>query len=146
MSKSTIIIDGAGATASLGSRDIEDIVSIAFSLFGEREEIDLTTIEATKYKQKMLGDLQKISDITITKKSDPVNDAALYSTDSEALVIGYKIGKATEKEATFYTQLKSISNSQVERSKGDGVNVDLIFYVTNLNGLTETGPAITTPA
>lgn len=145
MSKSTIIIDGAGVTVSLGGSSIADIVSVSFSVFGERPEIQLTTIDATKYKQKLLGDLQKISDIVVTKKSDPTNDAALYSTSSQALVIAYKIGKATTKNITFYVQLKNISNSQVERSPSDGVNVDLNFYVTNLSSLTETGPAITTP-
>jgi len=143
MSKSTIIIDGEGVTATLNATGINDIVSVAFSVFGERQEIDLTTIDATKWKMKLLGDLQKITDIVITKKSDPTNDLALYSTSSEALAITYKIGKSTGKTITYYAQLKSISNSDVERSPADGVNVDLNFYVTNLSSLTETGPAIT---
>lgn len=145
MSKSTIIIDGASVTASLGGNTISDIVSVSFSLFGERPEIDLTTIDATKYKMKLLGDLQKISDVVITKKSDPENDADLYSTDSEALVIAYKIGKSGTRNLTMYGQLKSISNSTVERAPSDGVNVDLNIYITNLSSLTETAPAITTP-
>lgn len=146
MSKATIIIDGAGVTASLGGDEITDINSVAFATFGERDEIDLTTIDATKYKQKLLGDLQKISDITINKKSDPVHDAGLYSTDSEDLVINYKIGKTTAKVLTFKAQLKSISAGTVERAPGSGVNVDLVFFVTNLDSLTETGPAITAGA
>ncbi|MFQ3578669.1 MAG: hypothetical protein SNJ71_00835 [Bacteroidales bacterium] len=145
MSKTSIIIDGAGVTVTFGGTTIEDINSVAFSVFGERNEIDLTTIDATKWKMKLLGDLQKIPDITINKKSDPTNDAALYGTSSQPLVISYKIGKNTTKNITFYAQLKSISPSSIERAPGDGVNVDLVFYVTNLSDLTETGPAITTP-
>ena len=146
MSKSTIIIDGSGVTATLNGSALADINTIAFGVFGERDEIDLTTIDATKWKTKLLGDLQKISDITINKKSAPTEDAALYSTDSQALVIRYKIGKSSNRDITFYVQLKSISNSQIERAPGTGVNVDLVFYVTNLDSLTETAPAITTPA
>jgi hypothetical protein len=145
MSKATIIIDGASAAATLGSSSIADINSIAFAVAGDRPEINLTTIDATKFNVKLLGKLQKISDIVINKKSDPSADSALYSTASEALVIDYKIGKATAKKITFYAQLKSISASTIERAPGDGVNVDLTFFVTNLNALTETGPAITTP-
>lgn len=145
MSKATIIIDGASAAATLGSTSISDINSIAFSVAGDRPEINLTTIDATKFNVKLLGKLQKISDIVINKKSDPTADAGLYSTSSEALVIDYKIGKATAKKITFYAQLKSISASTIERAPGDGVNVDLTFFVTNLSSLTETGPAITTP-
>jgi len=145
MAKTTIIVDGAGVTATLGGTTIADINSVAFSPFGERDEIDLTTIDATKYKVKLLGDLQKISDIVINKKSDPTNDAALYSTSSQALVIAYKIGKSGTRNITFYAQLKGISSSTVERAPADGVNVDLTFYVTNLSTLTETAPAITTP-
>lgn len=85
MAKTSIIIDGAGITATFNSVPIADINSVSFSVFGERDEIDLTTIDATKWKQKLLGDLQKISDIVITKKSDPTNDSALYSTSSQAL-------------------------------------------------------------
>ncbi len=145
MSKLTIVIDGADAEITLGSTTLEDVNTIAFSIFGERNEINLTTIDATKFKQKLLGDLQKITDIVVNKKSDPTNDALLYSTDVEELTIGYNIGKATPKTATFYAQLKSISNSTLERAPGDGVNVDLNFYVSNLKGaaMTETAPAIT---
>jgi hypothetical protein len=145
MSKATIIIDGAGVTATLGSTSIADINSVAFSMFGERPEIDLTTIDATKFNVKLLGQLQKIPDITINKKSDPTADAALYSTSSQALAIAYKIGKTTSKLATFYVQLKSVSAGTIERAPGEGVNVDLTFFVTNLSGTTETGPAITAP-
>lgn len=146
MSKSTIIIDGAGVTASLGGTGIEDINTIAFSVFGERSEINLTTIDATKWKVKLLGDLQKITDIVINKKSDPENDAALYSTDSEDLVINYKIGKSTAKVLTYKAQYKGASRSTVERAPGDGINVDLTFFITNLDSLDETGPAITAGA
>ena len=65
--------------------------------------------------------------------------------DSQALVITYKKGRSTNQAATFYVQLKDISNSDIEREPGDGVNNELTFYVTNLSSLTETGPAITTP-
>lgn len=144
MSKATIVIDGAGVTAALAAHTITDINTVAFSLFGERDEINLTTIDATKFKQKLLGDLQKVTDIVINKKSDPINDPALYSTDVEALVINYFIGKATNKKVTYYAQLKSINNSTVERAPGDGVNVDLNFYVSNLKdaAMTETAPVI----
>jgi len=150
MAKTTIIIDGAGVTATLGTGGvISDINTISFGVFGERSEIDLTTIDATKFKTKLLGDLQKIQDIVINKKSSPAEDVALYNTDSESLAIAYKIGKSTNKVITFYVQLKSISPSNVERAPGNGVNVDLTFFVTNIDAkatMVETAPAITTPA
>jgi hypothetical protein len=145
MSKSTIIIDGASCTVTLGGTAIADINTISFTTFGERDVIDLTTIDATKFKTKLCGELQKIPDIVINKKSNPTDDAALYNTASQALVINYKIGKSTSKAVTFYAQLKGISASSVARASGDGVNVDLTFFVTNLSSLVETGPAITTP-
>ena len=55
MSKTSIVIDGAGVTGSLGGVAISDINTVAFSLFGERDEINLTTIDAVKYKVKLLG-------------------------------------------------------------------------------------------
>ena len=145
MSKATIMIDGANATVALGGTTLEDVNTIAFSLFGERDEINLTTIDATKYKMKLLGDLQKVTDIVVNKKSDPINDPGLYSTSVEALVINYYIGKATSTTVTFYGQLKSISNSTLERAPGDGVNCDLNFFVSHLKdaAMTETAPAIT---
>lgn len=142
MAKANIIISGQGVTAVLGSTNIEDINTLSFSIFGERSDIDLTTIDATKYKMKLLGDLQKIPDITVNKKSAPVDDAALYSVSSELLTITYKQGQSDDYTAKFYAQLKNVSNSEVERAPGDGVNVDLVFYITNLNNLVETAPAV----
>ena len=147
MSKSTIIVDGAGVTVSIGEHDLEDVVQVAFGVFGERKPIDLTTIDATKYKTKLFGDLQKLTDIVITKKSDPVNDLLLYDTDSVACAITYKIGKSTNKTLTEYVMVKSVKKSKVTR--GGSENVDVVCYVTNLDAIAtmaETGPAITTPA
>lgn len=146
MAKTTIIIDGAGVSATIGGTAVNDIVEVAFGVFGERQPIDLTTIDATKFKTKLYGDLQKLSDITITKKSDPVNDALLYATDSQAFVLQYKIGKATAKTLTEYVMVKSVGKSKVTRGGAD--NVDIVCYVTNLDAIAtmvETGPAITAP-
>jgi len=144
MALATVIIDGEGVTAVLGSTTITDINSIAFSVVGERSEINLSTIGDTKYKTKLLGKFQTIPDIVINCKSNPELIASLYSTDSEALAIGYKIGKSTATTITFYVQFKGAGASSLELAPGDGVNVDLNFTVTNLSGLTETAPAITT--
>ena len=143
MSLATIIIDGEGATATLGTTLITDINTIAFSVFGERPEINLTTIDATKWKAKLLGKLQRLSDIVINAKSNPALIASLYSKEIETLVITYKIGKSTDKTLTYYAQFKGAGTSSLERAPGDGVNVDLTFLVSNINGTTETGPAIT---
>lgn len=143
MALSTVIIDGAGAGAALGSTTITDINTIAFSVFGERPEINLTTIGDTKWKTKLLGTLQTIQDIVINCKSNPTLVNSLYNTSSEALAITYKIGLSTTKTITFYAQFKGASASTLERAPGDGVNIDLNFLVTNLSTLTETGPAIT---
>jgi hypothetical protein len=145
MALANCILDGAGATATLGSTSITDINSIGFSVAGERPEINLTTIGDTKWKTKLLGALQKVQDIVINCKSNPTLINSLYSTSSEALVIAYKLSKTTTKNITFYAQFKGASASSLERAPGDGVNVDLNFYVTNLSGTTETGPAITAP-
>jgi len=145
MALATVILDGEGATAVLGSTTITDINSIAFSVVGERQEINLATIGDTKYKTKLLAKLQTMPDIVINAKSNPALIASLYSKDSEALVIAYKIGKSTTKNLTVYAQFKGASASSLERAPGDGVNVDLNFLVTNLSGTTETAPAITTP-
>ena len=146
MSKANTIIDGAGVTVTLGGSPIADIVEIGFSVFGERSKINLTTIDATKWEQCLYSDLQKIENITITKKSNPSGDQGLYSTSSQALVIAYKVGKSTTKNITFYVQVEDIGESNIERAPGDGVNAEISLFVTNLSGLTETGPAITTPA
>lgn len=142
MAKTSIIIDGASVTATFNSVSISDIVSVSFGLFGERDEINLTTIDATEYEVGLLGDLVSINDIVITKKSDPAAELA-HTSDNKTLVIVYKIGKSTTKTATFWAQLKNVSNSTVERAPSDGVNVDLTFAVTNLNAsLVETGPSV----
>lgn len=142
MSKANIIIDGAGVTATFNSGSISDIVSVSFGVIGERDEIKLTTIDATAYEVGLLGDLCNIEDVVITKKSDPAADMA-HSSDNKQLVLAYKVGKSTSKTITYWAQLKNISNSQIERAPGDGVNVDLTFAITNLNAsLAETGPVI----
>ena len=102
MAKGDIIIDGGSVTVTLNGTAISDITEVAFSIFGTREKINLTTIDAAKWKTAIYSDLQKVEDITITKKSDPVNDAALYGVDSQALVITYKKGRSTNQAATFY--------------------------------------------
>ena len=142
MAKTAIIIDGEGITATLGSTAINDINTVSFGIGGERQEINLTTIEATKYVQKLLGDLENVTDIIINKKSDPTNDMALYSTSSETLTITYKIGKSTGKQIEYYAQLKNGSNSVIERTPASGINIDLVFKVTNLNDFVEDGPTI----
>jgi len=146
MSKETIVIDGAGVLVTLNAVSIADINTVAFSLFGARDEINLTTIDATKFKQKLLGDLQKIEDVVVNKKSDPQTDMLLYSTALQDLVITYQIGKATPAKVLTFSgaQLKSISASTLERAPGDGINVDLTFHVGNIDGaaMTETAPAI----
>lgn len=146
MSKETIIVDGAGASVTLNAVAIADINTIAFTLFGEREEINLTTIDATKFKQKLLADLQKISDVVINKKSDPQTDMLLYSTALQDLVISYQIGKlVAPKTVTFSgAQVKSISQSTLERAPGDGINVDITIHIGNMDGaaMTETAPVI----
>jgi len=140
--KTKIIIDGAGATATFNSVPIVDINTIAFTLLGERQEINLTTLNESAVEIGLLSDLVEISDIVINKKSDPAADLA-HTDDNKALAIVYKVGKATTKTATFWCQLKSLSDSTLERAPGDGINVDLTFAVTNLNAtLVETGPAV----
>lgn len=141
MAKANIIIDGAGVTATFGSA-IEDINSISFSNYGERKEIDLTTVDETAYKIGLLSDLVAGQDIVINKKFDPAAALAM-STANTALVITYKVGKSTTKTATIWAQLKSISPGLVERAPADGINVDYTFITTNLNSaLVETGPSI----
>ena len=142
MAKTDIIIDGEGVGAKLNDVSIDDIVEIGFSIFGDRKPIKLTTIDATKWEQQLFSDLEKIENITITKKSNPVADAALYSKASETLVITYLTGKSSQKHVTFFVQLANISDSAVARSANDGVNVDLDFFVTNLDTLVEQGPEI----
>ncbi|MFQ3578670.1 MAG: hypothetical protein SNJ71_00840 [Bacteroidales bacterium] len=142
MAKTSIIIDGAGVTATFNSVAISDINSITFCPLGERDEINLTTIDNSNYEVGLLGDLVSVQDIVINKKFDPAADMA-HSLDSKQLVITYKVGKSTTKTITFWAQLKSVSVGTIERSPGEGVNVDLTFAVTNLNAsLVETGPAI----
>lgn len=142
MAKTDIIIDGAGATATFNSVGIADINTIAFSLMGERDEIDLTTIDATAYKVGLLGDLTSVQDIVINKKFDPAADMA-HSILHKTLVIVFKVGKSTTKTATFWCQYKGMSAGTVERAPGSGINVDLTFAVCNLNAsLAETGPAV----
>lgn len=147
MSKASIVIDGAGVTVKYATVTLADINTVTFSLFGERDEINLTTIDATKFKQKLLGDLQKLPDVVINKKSDPQNDIRHYKTSLETLQIGYNVGKATGKVLALEgAQLKSISPSTLERAPGDGVNVDLTFFIGNMSGaaMTEDGPTVTT--
>lgn len=142
MAKTAIIIDGAGATATFNSVPITDINTIQFGLVGNRDEINLTTIDGTSYEVGLLGDLVEVEDIIINKKFDPAADMA-HSVLNKTLVIVYKVGKATTKTATYWAQYKGMSNGTVERAPGDGINVDLTFAVTNLNAsLAETGPSV----
>ena len=140
MSKANIIIDGAGVTATFNSVAIADILSVSFGMIGERDEIDLTTIDATAYKTGRLGDLVGVSDIVINKRSDPAADMG-HSLLNKALVIAFKVGKSTSKTYTCWAQLKSVSTGTLERNGSP--TVDLTFAVTNLNAaLAETGPVI----
>lgn len=141
MAKADIIISGQGVTATFNSVPIADIVSVSFSLAGERDEIDLTTIDANTVMQGLLGDLVSIEDVVITKKAAPSVDIAISSANAE-LAIVYKLGNATSKTTTYWAQLRGITEASVERAPSDGVNWDLTFGITNLNAtLVETGPA-----
>ncbi len=143
MSKQTIIIDGEGVTAKFNDVTIADINTLTFSIRGEREEINLTTIDATAYMVGLLADLQKIEDIVINKKHDPAADEA-HTSDNKELAITYQTGKANTKTITFWSQLKNAAGATQERAPSDGINHDLAFFVTNLNAsLVETGPEIT---
>lgn len=135
MAKKNIIIDGASATVSFNGSAISDVNTIAFSVFGERDEIDLTTLDASGYKVGRLGDLVGIEDVVVNKKFDPAADLAM-STANRPLVIVYKTGKNTTKTLTLWCQLKGTSNATVERAPGEGINHDLTFAVTNMNSLT----------
>jgi hypothetical protein len=142
MAKTSIIIDGEGITATFNSVGITDINTVAFNLSGERDEINLSTIDQTAYETGLLGDLVEISDIVINKKSAPAVDLA-HSTDNKTLAITYKVGKSTSKTVTYWAQLKDVAPGTVERAPADGVNVDMTFMPTNLNAsLAETGPAV----
>lgn len=143
MAKSSIIIDGAGVTVTFNSGLMADVVSVAFGTISGRDEIDLTTIDATTYKVGLLGDLCDVEDVTVTKKFDPAAELAL-SSDNKTLVIAYKVGKATSKTLTYYAQVAGITPGTVSRAPGDGVNVDVKFAITNLHSTTlaETGPVI----
>ncbi len=143
MSKKTIVIDGEGVTATFNDVAIADINTVAFSIRGERAEINLTTIEATAYLVGLLADLQEIEDVVINKKFDPKADYA-HTSDNKELVLNYKTGKSLTKIATFWCQLKNAAAATLERGPSDGINHDLAFFVTNLDAdFTETGPAIT---
>jgi len=135
MAKTNIIIDGASATVSFNGSAISDVNTIAFSVFGERDEIDLTTLDASGYKVGRLGDLVGIEDVVVNKKFDPAADLAM-STANRPLVIVYKTGKSTTKTLTLWCQLKGTGNATVERAPGEGINHDLTFAVTNMNSLT----------
>jgi len=142
MAKTAIIVDGAGVAVTFNSLPVADINSISFNAFGERSEIDLTTIDQSAVKVGMLGDLVSISDVVINKKFDPAADMG-HSKLCKPLVITYKVGKATSKTLTLWAQLKSVAPGTVERSPANGINVDMTFAITNLNAsLAETGPVI----
>lgn len=141
MSKASIIIDGAGCSVTFNGTSITDINTISFGTFGDRDEIDLTTLDASGYKVGRLGDLVGINDIVINKKFDPAADLAIVTTN-KPMVISFKVGKATAKTLTIWCMFKGASPGTVERAPGDGVNNDLTFAVTNLQGATlnELGP------
>jgi len=135
MAKRNIIIDGASATVRFNGTLISDVNTIAFSLYGERDEIDLTTLDASGYKVSRLGDLIGIEDVVVNKKFDPEADLAMVTTN-KPLVIVYLTGKSTTKTLTMWAQLKGAGNATVERGPAGGINHDLTFAITNLNSLT----------
>ncbi len=141
MAKADIIIDGAGTVVTFNGTAISDINTVSFGIFGERDEIDLTTIDQTGYMVGRLGDLVGISDVVINKKFDPAADLAIVTTN-KILQIVYKVGKSTTKTLKLWCQFKGASAATVERAPGDGINNDLTFCVTNLQGatLSEAGP------
>lgn len=143
MSKSSIVISAEGLSVTHNAVAITDMNTVTFSSpKGERDEINLTTIEQTLYKVGILGDLNKIDDIVINKKFDPAADNAMTEDNAE-LAITYKTGKLSSRTITFWAQRKNNAGASAERGPSDGVNNDVTFFVTNLNGsLVETGPAI----
>lgn len=140
MALADIIVDGENVAVTHNSVAITEILSVQFSLFGERQEIDLTTQAASSYSLGRLGDLVSVKDIVISKLFDPAADLA-RSKANAALTITFKIGKETSKTATFWAQLKSASAPSLQR--GDKPSIELTYAVTNLNAsLAETGPAL----
>lgn len=135
MAKQNIIVSGAGATVTFNGTAISDINTIAFSVYGERDEIDLTTLDASGYKVGRLGDLVGIEDVVINKKFDPEADLAIVKTN-RPLVIVYKVGTVTTKTLTFWAMFKGASGATIERSPSGGINNDLTFCITNMNSAT----------
>lgn len=142
MSKQSILIDGEGITVTFNGNAVADINTVLFGVAGARETINLTTIEAVQYMQKLLSTLEELEDIVVNKKFDPAADLAM-TNDNALLLITYKTGRANTKTLTYWVQRQNNASATGERSPSDGINHDVTFVITNLNGsLEEIGPAI----
>lgn len=142
MAKTTVVIDGKDLTVTFNSAALTNVNSVTLKLQGTREEIDLTTVDNT-YMVGLLSQQIKIDDITVNKKLE--NTDSSLTTDNATLAIVFKTGRATTYTWTVWAQIKDQGDSTLEATPGDGINHDLVFFVTNLNGsLAETAPALTT--
>ena len=141
MAKADIIVSGTDATVKFNSGTaMADVNTIAFGVVSERDEINLSTLGNAKYEVLRLGDLVSVEDITVNKKFDPAAELAL-SDENKALVVEFKVGDASAKTISYWAQVKDVTPGTVERSPGEGINVDIVFAVTNLNAsLVEEGP------
>ena len=143
MARANLIISGTGAGATFNAVPLTEINTISLpSIAGERVEIDLTTLTDTDYLVGLLSELVENGDVVINKKFDPAADMG-HTQENALLLITFKVGESTTKTFTCWAQFNGFSPGTVEREPGDGINVDLTFVLTNLNGsLVETGPVI----
>jgi len=132
------LADGSGATATFASTAIPSVKTIAVSILGTKEKIDLTTLSNAAVTTSVLSTLSEIEDVVIGCGFVP---NATFVTTSSPLVITVPAYGGATLTLTLYAQFGGASTSDVAaRAASD---VDYTFVVTNLKAGVETIPTVT---
>ena len=132
------LADGSGATATFSGTAVPSIKTIAVSMHGSKEKIDLTTLSNTAVTTSVLSKLSEIEDVVIGSGFVP---NTTFITTSAALVITVPTYSGSTLTLTLYCQFGGASTSDVAAKAAS--DVDYTFVVTNLNAGVETAPAVT---
>jgi hypothetical protein len=120
--------DGSGATVSFKAVAIPAIKTIAISVLGTKEKIDLTTLANTSVTTSVLSTISEIEDVVLGCGFVPNQT---FASGSEAMIVTVPTYDGLTITLTLFCEFGGASTSDVAARAGS--DVDYTFVVTNLN-------------
>jgi len=122
------LADGTGSTVSFKAVVIPSVKTIAISVLGTKEKIDLTTLTTAAVTTSVLSTLSEIEDVVLGCGFVPNQT---FASGSEAMIVTIPTYDGLTITLTLFCEFGGASTSDVAARSGS--DVDYTFVVTNLN-------------